>query len=292
MSRAHHRLIAAYGRLARLHPPTFRAAFAAEMQAVFAALLAELPPGDPAGLLRLCLRELVGLLGSLAREHWKAALLRRTPPQRLALLAFAIYGLGLTLLAGGLYLASPGPRGQALLGVAIGRHDGPGGIAYLSGRRLSCAPAAEEPASSRCAVMVAGRPLELLARRNGSDAANQLGGVCSAQYAGREWPCVVGSRHVHTHWFAYLSEPLGLGPAELEALRRQHPVENLPERVFLQGLLLVPIITTLVVTAGSVLWGWGRRRQRPTLGRSLLLGAAAWVGALALMLSVTGGFWD
>lgn len=127
----------------------------------------------------------------------------------------------------------------------------PGGVVYLSGRRLDCAPPVGNQGATRCTVSIAGEPLELLARRNGPGDSNQLGGICRARYAGREWPCSFGLRHVHVAWFAIIPEPLDLSPAQLEQLRRQQPLENLPERALWSALLFVPVLTASVWQAQS-----------------------------------------
>jgi hypothetical protein len=294
MSRVHAALIAGYSALARLHPPAFRDTFACEMQVVFAALLAEAAERGCLVLVRVCLRELLGLLASLGREHWQMGIGPMSRTQRVALSAVAGYALVLAFLGLALHLASPGPEHQELLGVGIGRHGDAGGIVYLSGRRLRCGPTADARFSTRCTLEVAGQTLELLARRNPPEQPMQFGGSCAARYAGREWPCEVGSRHVHVHWFAYLDEPLGLSQAQLDALRRQHPVENLPENAFVLGALATPLVTAVAPVVAVAAWPRRVRRRGAfgTLVVALVLGMAGLVGGFVLAGWATVPFWD
>jgi hypothetical protein len=218
--------------------------------------------------------------------------------RRLVLVVAAAWLLGLAALALALERDAPGPRSQAILGVGIGGYTGPGGIAYLSGRRLACGPADRAPYTARCTVAVAGRELALYARRNPPEDLNQLGGACEAVYAGRTWPCRIGSRHVHVPWFAYLDHGLGLTPAELDAVRRAHPLPNLPEDVFFVGIVVVAGLTALG-TGGAVTFWWGAADAaagRATAGWSAVRGAltAPVVFVLAFFLAAvaTGGYWD
>lgn len=222
-----------------------------------------------------------------------------TPGRRLVLTAATAWTLGLAVLALVLRQAAPGPAGQDVLGVGIGRYNGPGGIAYLSGRRLACGPPTRAHYTARCTVEIAGGELELLARRNPPGHPNQLGGACEAVYAGRAWPCRIGGRHVHVHWFAYLDEPLGLTPAELDAVRRAHPLPNLPQDVFFVALFLVPTLTAL--GAGAGLTFWLAEGDPGRLGSAGGGWAAVW-GALATPVAfvptfvatalATSGYWD
>ena len=218
---------------------------------------------------------------------------RRALARRLVLAAAAAWTLALVLLGLALRREAPGPPGQDVLGVGFGSYDGPGGIVYLSGRQLSCAPVAAVPFTSRCTVAIAGQTLELLARRNPAGDPNQLGGACEARYAGRVWPCQIGSRHVHVHAFAYLDQPLGLTPAQLEAVRRAHPLANLPEEPFLLGVLLVAAFSAMVAAGGATAWfvsgGHGRGKA---LAAAALAGPVAFATSFVLALRATSGFWD
>ena len=208
----------------------------------------------------------------------------------LALTALAV----LLALAIFVQCATPGPRSQDILGVGIGNYYSEAGVAYLSGRRLSCAPLpAEDPFTSICTVSIAGKSLEIRARRNPPADPMQLGGACEAVYEGRQWPCRVGSRHVQVHWFAYIDDPLGLDEAQLDGLRRRYLVENLPEEAILRGVVVVPLATSLVVFLLASAWLWLRR----SAGIRTLLAAAALslgtgVAILVVAGFVTGGLWD
>ncbi len=204
------------------------------------------------------------------------------------------YFVLLAVLAVTVRRAAPGPPDQAITGIGIGSYWGASGVAYLSGRQLACVP--DEHAGlpgSRCSVMVAGERLEISAWRNPPSNPNQLGGRCEARYAGRTWPCRIGSRHVHVHWFAYLDEPLGLGPEQLDALRREHLFENLGEGPFVAASLVFPPLTAIVV-AGGVLagaWPWARRGSGVAAG-VVIGGLAALPCTFFAVLFLTSGFWD
>lgn len=283
-------LIRLYRRLAALHPRSFRNTFSVEMQQVFAAQLDEVPPDQPLRVAALSIHEFGGLLSSIRREHW-AALMHNQRRRYAIILSLTLYAMSLALLALNFHQASPGPDGQELHGLAIGQHNVSGGVVYLSGRHLACAPSARPEHGTRCTVTIAGAPLELLVRRNDPAAANQLGGTCRARYIGREWPCHIGLRHVHVGWFAFISKPLDLSPAELELLRRRHPLENLPERVVWSVLVLVPALTAAIVGGATRLWFRDRRRPLVTAA-SVVSGVGAWLMALTLAFHVTRGFWD
>jgi hypothetical protein len=77
MRRPEWRVVALYAWLTTLYPTPFRAAFAHEMQTVFAMLVAETAPDGRWALLRLAVRELGGLIASLIHEHLDA---RRNNP--------------------------------------------------------------------------------------------------------------------------------------------------------------------------------------------------------------------
>jgi len=193
-----------------------------------------------------------------------------------------------------IYQASPGPTSQEILGIAIGDYYNDAGIVYLSGRRLDCARVEGAQAfPSVCTVDIEGKTLEIRARRNPPTDPHQLDGTCEASYNGRQWPCSIGSRHVHVHWFAYISEPLGLDAAQLDALRRQFLFENLPQEAFIAGMIVVPIVAAIVAVLAAVVWLSPRIRRKAAYA---LLVIASGVTTLAitflLSLFLTRGFWD
>lgn len=204
------------------------------------------------------------------------------------------YFVGLIILAAIIYSASPGPDTQELLGVGIGSWQNESGIAYLSGRRLDCQPVDDNTAYTElCRVEIAGKTLEIQAKRNQPPDMNQLSGRCAAFYDGQEWPCRIGSRHVHVHWFAIIDPPLGLSNAQLDDLRQQYLLENAPEEPFLIGMLVAAVITAVLAMINFVVW------LRPKVKRSWLLlitavpvGLIAFYGTLFIGALVTNGFWD
>jgi hypothetical protein len=95
------------------------------------------------------------------------------------------------------------------------------------------------------------------------------------------------------HWFAYIREPLGLTGDQLQALRRQHFFENLPEEAFLTGIVVVPILAMLVAVLASAAWLWPRAHR--TIPFALLVtasGVGSLLGTFVLALLLTLGFWD
>lgn len=284
-------IMRAYAFLLRLHPRAFRNTFGPEMQTVFARLLHEIAAQQTSRLLWFCLHEFAGLLGSLIREYWELTM-HLNVRRRIALGGLLSYALPLIGLSFVVYHSSPGPFYQEILGLSLGRHDQPGGQVYISGRQLDCAPTTIDDFAERCTLEIAGTTLELLARRNGPESLMQLGGTCRASYGGETWPCRIGSRHIHVHWFAYLSDPLGLSVAELEALRRQYPLENSGEQPFLLSILIVPLSSAVIIAGVMILWFWSHRRRFQLIAASALAAAMTWFFMVILTLSVTNGFWD
>jgi hypothetical protein len=210
------------------------------------------------------------------------------------LLVSAFCFAALALLATLVYRASPGPVSQEILGIGIDSNNNESGIVYLSGRRLDCERTDGTQAfTSTCTVDVSGKTLEIHARRNPATDPDQLGGTCEAFYDGKQWPCSIGSRHVDVHWFAYIREPLGLTGDQLEALRREHFFENLPEEAFMAGIVVVPIVAMLVAIVATAVWL--RPRARRKISFALLVavsGVASLSVTFALALLLTHGFWD
>jgi hypothetical protein len=141
-------------------------------------------------------------------------------------------------------------------------------------------------------VEVAGQELVLLARRHSPGHPNQLGGACEALYDGRSWPCAVGSRHVHVHWYASLPS-LGLTPAEMEAVRRAHPLPNLSARAVVAGLLVASVLTALLAAAGAAVWQVSGGHGWVAAGATAAVTApVAFLGVLFLAARATSGYWD
>ena len=214
--------------------------------------------------------------------------------RKVVLLLSAICFVALAGAAILVYYASPGPASQEILGIGIGDYYDSAGIVYLSGRRLDCTPVEGTQAfHSVCTVDIAGKPLEIRARRNPPTDPHQLSGTCEASYDGREWPCSIGSRHVHVHWFAYISEPLGLDAAQLKALRRQFVFENLPEEAFTTGMIVAPIVAAIAAVLAAAVWLSPRIRRKAAYALLVIAsGATTLTIAFLLSLSLTRGFWD
>jgi len=214
--------------------------------------------------------------------------------RKVILLLSAICFLTLAFIAILVYRASPGPASQEILGIGIGDYHNDAGIVYLSGRRLDCARVEGAQAfPSVCTVDIGGKTLEIRARRNPPTDPHQLDGTCEASYDGRKWSCSIGSRHVHVHWFAYISEPLGLDAAQLDALRRQFLFENLPQEAFIAGMIVVPIVAAIVAVLAAVVWLSPRIRRKAVYALLVAAsGAATLISVFLLSLFLTRGFWD
>lgn len=183
---------------------------------------------------------------------------------------------------------------RAITGLGIGRYAEASGIAYLSGQRLACVPETRDGVrGSRCTVALAGQTLEIAGWRSPYTGRTPFAGSCEARYAGQEWPCRIGSRHLGVHWFAYLDEPLGLSGEQLAALRREHFFENLDEGPFFAAQQLLPPLTALVVCIGVLAAGGEALERRPLVVAGALVAALATLpGTFFAVLFATRGFWD
>jgi hypothetical protein len=214
--------------------------------------------------------------------------------RKVALVLVSFYVVIASAVVLALFQATPGPSSQDIQGVAIGTAQSSEGIAYISGKRLACR-SLEQPNlyTSHCSITIAGKHLTLLAGRNAPSDFDQFGGRCQAQYDGQTWPCHFGFRHVHTPWFAYLDTSLGLSARQLDELRRQYWIENLPEAAFLQFIAVSAVLTTIVAAGSAVLWLWPTRQNK--------LVVVGVVGVISLLVCFSSGiatlvmtsrFWD
>lgn len=214
---------------------------------------------------------------------------------RIAIVVFSAFVLAaIAMIAIAVFLASPGPGTQEILGVGIGDPYGDKGLVFLSGRRLHCVSLAEgDSFASACTISIAGKPLTIRARRNPPTHPMKFGGECSATYGGEQWPCRIGSRHVQVHWFAYIDDPLGLDQTQLNALRRRYPVENLPEEAFVRGIVAVPLVVSVVILLLAGVWLSRRRSVGVRIWLAAIL-VSMFTGVVVLIISVflTNGFWD
>ncbi len=208
------------------------------------------------------------------------------------LIITAVYFTGLAIAGLLVYRASPGPESQEILGVGIGDWRGENGIALFSGRRLACdKSAASPPFTTMCEIEIAGKPLQIHAARN-STSISPLDNSCTAFYDGKTWPCRIGSRHVHVHWFAYIEDPLGLSSSEMNVLRRHYFFENLGEDPFLYGGVITAVINTILLTANYLLWFWGKMKRRVLLLTAVVMLPIIFYGSLIITVLLTNGFWD
>jgi len=210
--------------------------------------------------------------------------------QRTVLLISLLILLLSALLAWQIDRASPGPASQDVLGVTLGTFDSEAGLTFLSGRRLDCASTTNAPYTSTCTIEIAGQPLIIQAYRNGDDHHNELGGGCAATYNGQSWPCEISSRHVHVHWFAHISDPLGLDDSQLAILQRRYFFENLPEEPIMAGIFLAP----LLVTAAALLafFSSGRPVRRRGWAAAVFVALITYSSAFVFAFQLTVNFWD
>ncbi len=203
-----------------------------------------------------------------------------------------VYFVGLVVLIILIYLASPGPASQEILGVSMGRSDEESGVVHLSGRRLDCVSTAEKrPYTTQCIVDIAEKPLVIYIQRNSMRFSDQLPGICEAFYDGQNWPCQIS--FANASWFAYLERPLGLEKTQMNTLRQRYFIENLPEDYFILGSLLVTILTTLIVVANLIVWRWPKTNHKTTLVFPALFGGGVTFAiTFFFMIWLTRGFWD
>ena len=215
--------------------------------------------------------------------------------RKIAIQITLVYFVILILLGFMLYRASPGPAAQDILGVGLGNNASAGGLVYLSGRHLKCVSIANSDYTSKCSVIIAGKTLEILARRNATSDPVLMGGKCEAYYADRQWSCQIGSRHVHVHWFAYIPDALGLTPSQLDQLRQQYVLENLPEAFYFPyGSLIIALTVMIAMMVGLGAWLWPKLRSKILILLIIVMsGLASFIGTFFIFAFVlTNGFWD
>ncbi len=214
--------------------------------------------------------------------------------RQLLLLAAIGYFIGVAILTVMLHRASPGPESQTITGVGIGDWRGEQGIALLSGRRLNCNQVDNiAPFTTLCGVEIAGKLLEIQARRNEPPNLNQLGGECAAFYDGQRWSCKIGSRHVHVHWFAFIEPPLGLSSVQMDDLRQTYFFENLSEEPFLIGSVVTAVLATLLILANFFVWVWPKAERKAVVWATAVpIGFITFLGSLFWAVMQTGSFWD
>ncbi|HYN88452.1 MAG TPA: hypothetical protein VER55_07970 [Ardenticatenaceae bacterium] len=206
-----------------------------------------------------------------------------------------LYLVALVALALLVRRATPAPFNQEIRGLALGSPGHARGLAYVSGRRLDCdpLPAGLQPFTTRCTIEIAGKRLELEAGRNPPGHLIQLGGSCRATYDGKEWPCGVVSRHVHVHWFAHLSDPLGLSASQMDALRRRYLIENLPAGILFRGMAVVAVATLVVTAATTAVWlRLGGKGRIVAALAALIFGVMAGSAVFVASVFLTAGLWD
>ena len=196
----------------------------------------------------------------------------------------------LAVLAWLVHQASPAPDSQVIRGLTLGEFASEKGVAFLSGRRLDCISEAESPYTATCTIAIEGQPLTIQAFRNPLTHPIQLGGGCTATYAGQEWLCETSSRHVHIHHFAWIRDPLGLETAQMDALRQRYFFENLAEEPILTSVFVFPILVTLLVLAG--LFAGQRPFTKRKWATAVSLGIFTLVSTFFFAVRLTNGFWD
>jgi hypothetical protein len=233
-----------YRLLLKLYPAYFRAQFGDEMEGVFVALLKEKAQQGKWACWLVFVKEIVGLSIAVVGEYLKMKGVSRM--KKLIGIGLLLYFAALVVVAIGLLDAAPAPIHQVIREVEIGQYDGETGMVRLSGRHLHCSQR-DQSDGSTCSMELAGKPLEIYARRTSPVSVpfeRRLEGTCQAYYDGQKWPCRAGNGLV---WTAQIPEPLGLDRVGIDLLRQNYWIENLPEAVFLKGMLVLSLATTLVV---------------------------------------------
>jgi hypothetical protein len=98
---------------------------------------------------------------------------------------------------------------------------------------------------------------------------------------------------VQVHWFAFLDEPLGLDNDQLDILRREYFLENLPESTFIDGMEIVSIVNTVLALVLAGVWLWPRVRSKFfCVLTATTCAMATGVVSVFLTMFLTSGFWD
>ncbi|MBN1427057.1 MAG: hypothetical protein JXB07_01650 [Anaerolineae bacterium] len=91
----------------------------------------------------------------------------------------------------------------------------------------------------------------------------------------------------------YIPEPLGLERSDLDLIRQKYWIENLPEGVFVNGILVLSTVTPLVVMLALGILMWSRIRNRLVWGMTTVTtGVMSLCGSIVTWAYLTGGFWD
>jgi hypothetical protein len=290
-----------YAGLLWLYPRRFRAEFAAEMQQVFAQVLADAAPRGPVALLAICGRELLGVLvsGLAARAHaarvalWGGAL----PPdtfsleatvRRLLLLFGSLAGLGLVFTIGlGIVLdvVVPQTATAPIERVTVGEVQLGGGGEYVIVPALSLqcettTTAAGSPLDV-CTTTFEGQPLQVTAPPYGISPGSI---ACRATYGGETIACEEGYTYGYGGVVTVVSIPAlpGVSPARLTQMQQNQPLLYVHEDTWVAlttGLALV-----LATLALGVLWRWSRFQIAPLLTRGGSRLLVARVGQVAVCL--------
>ena len=204
------------------------------------------------------------------------------------------YFILLAVLAFLIYQASPSPVTEEIRGLSIGKWQEEPGRAYLSGRRLECVPTSDNPPyETRCEVEIAGKMLTVDAYRNDPESNLIFDGGCEAFYDGESWPCKIGSRHTHVHWFAFVDASMGLNDAQMDDLRRTYFFENLSETPFISGILITAIVTTILILVNFLVWVEPKVKIKWFLVFwGLVVSVITFYSTVMVAIVVTNGFWD
>ncbi|VAW31077.1 hypothetical protein MNBD_CHLOROFLEXI01-1195 [hydrothermal vent metagenome] len=200
----------------------------------------------------------------------------------------------LIMLAIAILRVSPGPESQEVWGVGIGSWQSESDITFLSGRWLNCTPADDSsPFATVCQIEIADKLLQIHASRNEPPSMQLLNGRCEAFYDGKEWPCSIGTPNLATNWFTYIDPPLGLSKAQLDTLRQQYYIENLPEDTFVFGVLITAVLTTLLIVANYLVRFWHKTKVKYLLFLTAVpITLVTFYGSAMIAVWITRGFWD
>lgn len=200
--------------------------------------------------------------------------------------AVVLYMIAVGLFAVLLLRSRPAAGGIPEIG--IGARDADGGVVYISGRRLECdSLSGDARVAVRCGLAIDGDPLTIEA---GPDTmlASIMARDCEATFRGQSYSCRPELRRGTVRTIVHIQEPLGLEPAELEALRGRYWVENgrFPDVPF------IALVTALVATVGVVAWKPLRTDSRKGLMGYAVFGSFVFIFSCVLLFWLSLHLWN
>jgi hypothetical protein len=284
-----------YAGLLRLYPRHFRAEFAAEMQQVFAQVLADAAQRGLVALLAICAHELCGVLvgGLAARARAvRVALWGGSMPsdtfaleatlRRLLLRVGSLAGLGLVFAIGFGFVLDvivPQTATAPIERVTIGAVQPGGGGDYtiVPAPALECETTTTGYPLDVCTTTFERQLLQVAVPYENSDGSILNPAACQATYGGAPVACEAGFTYGYGGVVTVIRIPAlpGVSPARLTQLQQAQPLLYVHEDTWMAlttGLALM----TAALSIG-MLWRWSRFQIAPLLvqgGSRLLLARA------------------